>query len=198
LWLCVIMCPGDVVSEETYQKCIKPDGEFKGKSVGPKDIIRIKNGGTGFAARDGEKAQVKKHFALGEWQGYSRAGLSMGLQAHFAVLAVHTWDSGVVVEPVACLVQVQMMMHACCACADGCARACLPLPLSLCLLQVPAVGVQTCVASTKDPAAISAWPSPTEATLQYMAAVAPACAIAGLLREPCRHACQSSMAAVVG
>lgn len=57
---------GDVVSEETYNKCIKPEGEFKGKRVGPKDIIRLQGGGTGYAGRDGEKAQVKKHFALGE------------------------------------------------------------------------------------------------------------------------------------
>jgi hypothetical protein len=63
-----IGCAGDVVSEETYTKCIKPDGEFKGKRVGPKDIIRLQNGGTGFAARDGDKAEVKKHFALGEWR----------------------------------------------------------------------------------------------------------------------------------
>jgi hypothetical protein len=54
------------VSEETYKKCIKPDGEFKGKRVGPKDIIRLQGGGTGYAGRDGEKAQVKKHFSLGE------------------------------------------------------------------------------------------------------------------------------------
>lgn len=58
--------PGDVVTEETYNKCIKPEGEFKGKRVGPKDIIRLKTGGTGYAARDGDKAQVNKHYALGE------------------------------------------------------------------------------------------------------------------------------------
>lgn len=54
------------MTEETYNKCIKPEGEFKGKRVGPKDIIRLQTGGTGYAGRDGEKAQVKKHFALGE------------------------------------------------------------------------------------------------------------------------------------
>lgn len=54
------------MSEETYNKCIKPEGEFKGKRVGPKDIIHLQGGGTGYAGRDGEKAQVKKHFALGE------------------------------------------------------------------------------------------------------------------------------------
>ena len=65
--ICVLsFCSGDVVSEETYNKCIKPDGEFKGKRVGPKDIIRLQGGGTGYAARDGEKAQVQKHFSLGE------------------------------------------------------------------------------------------------------------------------------------
>jgi len=57
---------GDVVTEETYNKCIKPEGHFNGKKVGPKDVIHLKTGGTGFAARDGDKAQVKKHFSLGE------------------------------------------------------------------------------------------------------------------------------------
>lgn len=65
--LAVLRPSGDVVSEETYNKCIKPDGEFKGKRVGPKDIIRLQGGGTGYAGRDGEKAQVKKHFSLGEF-----------------------------------------------------------------------------------------------------------------------------------
>jgi hypothetical protein len=70
------LCSGDVVSEETYNKCIKPDGEFKGKRVGPKDIIRLQGGGTGYAARDGEKAQVQKHFSLGEWvKAWNRRGI---------------------------------------------------------------------------------------------------------------------------
>jgi hypothetical protein len=86
------MSPGDVVSEETYQKCIKPDGEFKGKRVGPNDIIRVKNGGTGFAARDGEKAQVKKHFALGEWRRYSKMRLFLCLQVH--LVTAQCWLCG--------------------------------------------------------------------------------------------------------
>jgi hypothetical protein len=67
-----------VVTEATYNACIKPDGEFKGKRVGPKDIIRLQGGGTGFAAHDGDKAQVHKHFALGEcvWSGQLGAGWS--------------------------------------------------------------------------------------------------------------------------
>lgn len=58
---------GDVVTEQTYNTCIKPEGEFKGKKVGPKDIIRLQTGGTGFAGHDGDKVQVNKHFSLGEW-----------------------------------------------------------------------------------------------------------------------------------
>jgi nitric oxide synthase-interacting protein len=84
--LVVIAPTGDVVSEETYQKCIKPDGEFKGKKVGPSDIIRVKNGGTGFAARDGDKAQVKKHFALGPGSGRADLrGQHQGPRSHFGL-----------------------------------------------------------------------------------------------------------------
>lgn len=84
--LVVIRPTGDVVSEETYTKCIKPDGEFKGKRVGPKDIIRLQNGGTGFAARDGDKAEVKKHFALGPGNGRADLrGQHQGPRSHFGL-----------------------------------------------------------------------------------------------------------------
>lgn len=76
---------GDVVTEETYTRCIKPDGEFKGKRVGPKDIIRLQSGGTGFAARDGDKAEVKKHFALGEWWQWPPRMAGGGVQAQDVV-----------------------------------------------------------------------------------------------------------------
>jgi nitric oxide synthase-interacting protein len=84
--LVVIAPTGDVVSEETYKKCIKPDGEFKGKRVGPKDIIRLQGGGTGYAGRDGEKAQVKKHFSLGPGNGRADLrGQHQGPRSHFGL-----------------------------------------------------------------------------------------------------------------
>eukprot|EP00879_Flechtneria_rotunda_P027769 GHRR01029760.1.p1 GENE.GHRR01029760.1~~GHRR01029760.1.p1 ORF type:complete len:291 (+),score=89.66 GHRR01029760.1:231-1103(+) len=67
--LVVIAQTGDVVTEETYKACIQPEGEFKGKRVTEKDVIRLKTGGTGFAGRDGDKAQVRKHFHLGPGSG---------------------------------------------------------------------------------------------------------------------------------
>ena len=40
-----------------------------GKRIKEADVVEIKAGGTGFAARDGEKLQVQKHFALGPGSG---------------------------------------------------------------------------------------------------------------------------------
>lgn len=67
--LVVIAPTGDVVLEDTYKTCIKPEGEFKGKRVSEKDVIKLLTGGTGFAGRDGEKAQVRKHYHLGPGSG---------------------------------------------------------------------------------------------------------------------------------
>jgi nitric oxide synthase-interacting protein len=82
-WLCPA---GDVVMEETYKACIKPEGEFKGKKVTEKDIIRLQTGGTGFAARDGDKVQVKKHFHLGPGSGRADLrGQHQGPRSHFGL-----------------------------------------------------------------------------------------------------------------
>lgn len=68
--LLVIVPTGDVVLEETYKACIKPEGEFRGKRVRDgKDTIRLQTGGSGFAGRDGEKLQTSKHFQLGPGSG---------------------------------------------------------------------------------------------------------------------------------
>lgn len=84
--LVVIGPTGDVVTEETYNKCIKPEGHFNGKKVGPKDVIHLKTGGTGFAARDGDKAQVKKHFSLGPGSGRADLrGQHQGPRSHFGL-----------------------------------------------------------------------------------------------------------------
>ncbi|EFJ45302.1 hypothetical protein VOLCADRAFT_106032 [Volvox carteri f. nagariensis] len=58
--LVVLATTGDVVLKETYEKCIKPEGSFAGKKVREKDVIELKTGGTGFAARDGERVQTQK------------------------------------------------------------------------------------------------------------------------------------------
>eukprot|EP00775_Hariotina_reticulata_P008739 gene8739-8919_t len=84
--LVVIAPTGDVVLEETYKACIKPEGEFKGKKVTEKDIIKLQTGGTGFAARDGDKVQVKKHFHLGPGSGRADLrGQHQGPRSHFGL-----------------------------------------------------------------------------------------------------------------
>ncbi|WIA18381.1 hypothetical protein OEZ85_009843 [Tetradesmus obliquus] len=84
--LVVIAPTGDVLLEETYKKCIKLDGHFKGKKVGEKDVIKLQGGGTGFAGRDGDRAQVKKHFHLGPGSGRADLrGQHQGPQSHFGL-----------------------------------------------------------------------------------------------------------------
>lgn len=66
----VVLAPtGDVMLEATYESCVKPEGSYRGKKVAPRDVIRLQTGGTGFAARDGEKAQAAKHYTLGPGSG---------------------------------------------------------------------------------------------------------------------------------
>ncbi|KXZ41849.1 hypothetical protein GPECTOR_262g667 [Gonium pectorale] len=66
----VILAPtGDVVLKETYDKCIKSEGSYGGKRIRDKDVIKLKTGGTGFAARDGERVQTQKYFMLGPGNG---------------------------------------------------------------------------------------------------------------------------------
>jgi nitric oxide synthase-interacting protein len=69
--LVVLAATGDVVLEQTYKQCIKPDGVFGVPPVKIKDkeVIHMKGGGTGFAAHDKEAVQATKHFALGPGSG---------------------------------------------------------------------------------------------------------------------------------
>lgn len=60
---------GDVLLEETYKTCVKPEGRFEGIKVREKDVIKLQGGGTGFVAHDGEKVQSKKHYTLGPGSG---------------------------------------------------------------------------------------------------------------------------------
>ncbi|PNW87643.1 hypothetical protein CHLRE_02g142086v5 [Chlamydomonas reinhardtii] len=66
----VVLAPtGDVMLKETYAKCVKTEGSYGGKRIRDKDVIELKTGGTGFAARDGERVQTKKYFMLGPGNG---------------------------------------------------------------------------------------------------------------------------------
>lgn len=60
---------GDVMLHETYQTCVKPEGQYNGVRVKEKDVIELQRGGTGFAAHDGKKAQAQKHWHLGQGSG---------------------------------------------------------------------------------------------------------------------------------
>ncbi|GBF93568.1 hypothetical protein Rsub_06288 [Raphidocelis subcapitata] len=67
--LVVLVPTGDVMLEATYEQCVKPEGAYRGKKVGPKDVVKLQTGGTGFAAHDGEKVQSKRHWLLGPGSG---------------------------------------------------------------------------------------------------------------------------------
>ncbi|KAG2487116.1 hypothetical protein HYH03_014229 [Edaphochlamys debaryana] len=66
----VVLAPtGDVMLKETYEKCVKPEGQYGGKRIKEKDVIELKTGGTGFAARDGDRVQTEKYFQMGMGNG---------------------------------------------------------------------------------------------------------------------------------
>ncbi|KAG2422207.1 hypothetical protein HXX76_016207 [Chlamydomonas incerta] len=81
----VVLAPtGDVMLKETYTKCVKSEGSYGGKRLREKDVIELKTGGTGFAARDGQRVQTKKYFMLGpgnglrDLRGQHQGGRSLG------------------------------------------------------------------------------------------------------------------------
>lgn len=54
-----------------------------GKRIRDADVIYMQTGGTGFAARDGEKAEAKRHFPLGPGSGLTdMRGQSQGPRSH--------------------------------------------------------------------------------------------------------------------
>lgn len=69
--LVVLVPTGDVMLEDTYNKCVKPDGVFGNPPVQirEKGVIKLQAGGTGFAAHDGEKVQATVHHLLGPGSG---------------------------------------------------------------------------------------------------------------------------------
>lgn len=57
---------GDVVSEETWEKCIRPDGHYNGVPLHEKkDVLVLKSGGTGFAQHDQSAVESKKYQMVG-------------------------------------------------------------------------------------------------------------------------------------
>ena len=87
--LLVVKPTGDVITEEAYKTVIKPEGEYKGHKVTPKDVIRVKGGGSGFAGSHAA-VQANKFFHLGphngpaDLRGQTRAGgeSAFGLRLH--------------------------------------------------------------------------------------------------------------------
>ena len=69
--LVLLKATGDVILKETYEKLIKPDGVFNGTRIKESEVIELKTGGTGFAARDGDRVESSK---------YSNVGLGSGKQ----------------------------------------------------------------------------------------------------------------------
>ena len=61
-----------------------------GKRIREGDVIELKSGGTGFAARDGDKAEAKKHFSLGPGSGLTDLrGQTQGPRSHGGL---HFWN----------------------------------------------------------------------------------------------------------
>jgi nitric oxide synthase-interacting protein len=67
--LLVIKPTGDVVSEETWRRCIKPEGNFDGTKIGQDDVLELRRGGTGFAEHDGEAVEARRFLMLGAGNG---------------------------------------------------------------------------------------------------------------------------------
>ncbi|KAK3240682.1 hypothetical protein CYMTET_49493 [Cymbomonas tetramitiformis] len=64
----VLKVSGDAICEGCYTKCVKPDGEYDGHRVNPKDVIKLNRGGTGFIG-SGESVISKKSMPLGVGSG---------------------------------------------------------------------------------------------------------------------------------
>lgn len=66
----VVLKPcGAVVLEETWRRCIKPEGSYNGVKVDESDILELQRGGTGFAEHDKDALQAAKYFAVGVGSG---------------------------------------------------------------------------------------------------------------------------------
>lgn len=69
--LVLLKATGDVLLQDTYVKLVKPEGLYNGTRIKESEVIELQTGGTGFAARGGERVQASK---------YSNVGLGSGKQ----------------------------------------------------------------------------------------------------------------------
>lgn len=77
---------GDVVLEETWRACIRPEGRYGGKAVGDADVLELQRGGTGFAEHDKGAVQAEKFFALGAGSGMAdRRGQNASASSKFGL-----------------------------------------------------------------------------------------------------------------
>mmetsp|Transcript_5087 Transcript_5087/g.18521 ORF Transcript_5087/g.18521 Transcript_5087/m.18521 type:complete len:317 (+) Transcript_5087:189-1139(+) len=66
---CVLLRPtGDVMLESVYNRVVKPEGRYNGVKIRDKDVIKLRKGGTGFAA-GGAQVESKKFYHLGHGSG---------------------------------------------------------------------------------------------------------------------------------
>ncbi|KAG1658385.1 hypothetical protein FOA52_010063 [Chlamydomonas sp. UWO 241] len=77
--LVVIKTTGDVMLKDTYTKLVKPDGVFNGKRIKDSDVIDLQTGGTGFSARDGDRAKSAKYAPVGVGSGRQQLRGQQGL-----------------------------------------------------------------------------------------------------------------------
>ena len=67
---------GDVVSDETWKKCIRPDGQYNGVAIhGDEDVIKLQGGGTGFVEHDKDNVEGNKYLLLGPSGNVTRGQL---------------------------------------------------------------------------------------------------------------------------
>lgn len=80
----VVLRPlGVVLLEETYNKCIKPEGKYEGHKIREKDVVHLRSCGTGFAARGVDKVDANKHYHLGPGNGLADLrGQHQGPRSH--------------------------------------------------------------------------------------------------------------------
>ena len=73
---CVLVVPsnvavqaGDVLTKESYDKCVKPEGHWNGIKLRKGDVIDLQRGGTGFSLHDGKSIESSKYWYLGPGSG---------------------------------------------------------------------------------------------------------------------------------
>lgn len=82
--LILLRSTGDVVSEESFKKFVKPDMVWKNRKIKDKDIIRLHKPGSGFAASGG--AEAKRFYHLGVGSGLTDLrGQTHGPQSSFGL-----------------------------------------------------------------------------------------------------------------